>query len=73
MTTADACDLVVELTKQLAVVTAERDEDRLWLRAFAKSQIHLTRENVRLKELLRRANQEQAWLRQEILLKGEAA
>jgi len=73
MTTAEACDLLVDQTRQTYAARAEREELHAWLRAALKALINQSRELDRIRELLRRERQEHADLRARILERQEAA
>ena len=73
MTTAEVCELIVDMTKRCAVITAERDEARTWLRASLRCLIELNRQIDRLREDMRRERQMHADLRAAVLERQEAA
>jgi hypothetical protein len=77
VTAGEACDLLVNMTRQCCIARAERDEalaerdaTRVWLRASLHSNISLTRENWTLREQLRREVQQHADLRVQRLLQS---
>lgn len=71
MTTAEACTLLADKTRECAAVNAELTEARAWLRAMGRTLTEVTRENDRLREYNRRERQQHADLREQILLAGE--
>jgi hypothetical protein len=77
MNVAEACDLAVDLTRQICLAQAERDEaraerdeTRAWLRASLRSSITLTRDNDHLRAENRRLHQQYHDLRVERLLQS---
>lgn len=73
MTAGEACEVIVDMTRQCAVITAERDESRTWLRAALRCLIDQNRQIDRLREDLRRERQMHGDLRAAILERAEAA
>ena len=80
MTTTEACELLLEMTRECVLVRAdrdvaiaERDASQLWLRASLRCNVELTRQNDRLREDNRRERQMHAALREAVLERQEAA
>jgi hypothetical protein len=73
MTAGEACGLLVDKTRECAVITAERDEARTWLRAALRCLINQNRQIDRLREDLRRERQMHGDLRAAVLERAEAA